>query len=171
MITSDSVGYKPVQSIQSIQSLPEIWSIVAQKFGQTVALNAPHLKPKVTITYQELERKIVAFATALQVLGVQPQDKIALFADNSPRWLIADQGIMTTGAVDVVRSSTAETQELAYIFQDSDSVGLVVEDLKTFKKLVSAIQNLNLKFIVLLSDETATEIGELSSRVLNFNQL
>jgi long-chain acyl-CoA synthetase len=171
MITTNYLDYKTVRSIQSVQSLPEIWPIVAQNFAQTIALNAPHLKPKVTITYQELYQKIIAFATALQTLGVQPQEKIALFADNSPRWFIADQGIMTAGAVDVVRSSSAETQELLYIFQDSDSVGLVVEDLKTCQKLVSAIQTLNLKFIILLSDETVHEIGEFSGKVLNFNQL
>jgi long-chain acyl-CoA synthetase len=171
MITTNSLDYKSVQSIKSIRSLPEIWPIVAQNFAQNFALNAPHLKPKVTITYQELYQKIIAFATALQTLGVQPQEKIALFADNSPRWFIADQGIMTAGAVDVVRSSNAETQELLYILQDSDSVGLVVEDLKTFQKLVSAIQTLNLKFVILLSDEPVPTIGEFSGKVLNFNQL
>lgn len=171
MITSDSIDYQPAQSIQTVRSLPEIWQIVAQNFAQTVALNAPHLKPKVTITYQELYQKIVAFATSLQILGIQPQEKIALFADNSPRWFIADQGIMTAGAVDVVRSSTAETQELAYIFQDSDSVGLVVEDLKTLKKLVPAIKESSLKFIVLLSDETAAEINELACKIFNFEGL
>jgi long-chain acyl-CoA synthetase len=38
--------------------------------------------------------------------------RIALFADNSPRWLIADRGIMSIGAFNAVRSSQAETQEL-----------------------------------------------------------
>lgn len=171
MVTSNCIDSKPTTSIQSVQSLPEIWAITAKNFAQTVALNAPHLKPKVVITYQELYQKIVAFATSLQVLGIQPQDKIALFADNSPRWLIADQGIMTAGAVDIVRSSTAESQELTYIFQDSDSVALVVEDLKTLKKLASTIKELNLKFIALLSDETVAESSEFSCRILNFNQL
>ena len=168
MVVSASISQK---SLQSIQSLPEIWQIAADKFAQTIALNAPHLKPQVQITYQELDRKITAFAIGLQTLGIQPQDKVALFADNSPRWFIADQGIMTAGAVDAVRSATAEVQELSYIFQDSDSVALVVEDQKTLNKLIPEIQGSDLKFVVLLSDETVTENNQLSCKVINFSEL
>ena len=167
MVVSASISQK---SLQSIQSLPEIWQIAADKFAQTIALNAPHLKPQVEITYQELARKITAFAIGLQTLGIQPQDKVALFADNSPRWFIADQGIMTAGAVDAVRSATAEVQELSYIFQDSDSVGLVVEDQKTLNKLIPEIKRSDLKFIILLSDETVAE-NSFSCKILNFSEL
>ena len=159
------------ESLQSVRSLPEIWQIVADKFSQTVALNAPHLKPQVKLTYQELYQKIVAFAIGLQSLGIQPQDKVALFADNSPRWFIADQGIMTAGAVDIVRSATAEVRELSYIFQDSDSVALVVEDRKTLDKLTPEILGSDLKFVVLLSDEAVSQNSELSCQVLNFQEL
>ena len=170
-MTIANANSQSVKSVSEVRSLPEIWQIVASKYGETVALNAPHLKPKVTITYQELYKKIVTFATGLQVLGIKPQDKIALFADNSPRWFIADQGIMTAGAVDVVRSGTAEAQELSYIFQDSDSVALVVENQKTLDRLISEINTSDLKFIVLLSDETVTNKEELNCEIVNFNQL
>ncbi len=168
MVVSVKVDSEPVNSLQA---LPEIWQISAQKFGQNIALSAPHLKPKVSISYQELAQKISDVAIALQALGVQPQEKIALFADNSPRWLIADQGIMQAGGVNVVRSSTAETQELAYIFQDSDSVALVAEDQKTLDKLIPEIKDRSLKFVILLSDEEINDDNQLDCQVLNFNQL
>ena len=168
MIVSASATQK---SLQSVHSLPEIWQIIADKFAQTVALNAPHLKPQVKITYQELYQKILAFAIGLQTLGIQAQDKVALFADNSPRWFIADQGIMTAGAVDAVRSATAEVQELSYIFQDSDSVALVVENQKTLDRLIPEIAESNLKFVILLSDETATQNDKVTCQILNFQEL
>ena len=168
MIVSASATQK---SLQSVHSLPEIWQIITDKFAQTVALNAPHLKPQVKITYQELYQKILAFAIGLQTLGIQAQDKVALFADNSPRWFIADQGIMTAGAVDAVRSATAETQELSYIFQDSDSVALVVENQKTLDRLIPEIAESNLKFVILLSDETATQNDKVTCQILNFQEL
>lgn len=34
------------------------------------------------------------FAEGLRVIGVKPDEKIALFADNSCRWLVADQGAL-----------------------------------------------------------------------------
>jgi long-chain acyl-CoA synthetase len=154
---------------QSIQSLPEIWQLVAAKFGNIVALNAPHLKPEVVLTYQELYNKIQEFAIALQVLGIQPTDKIALFADNSPRWFIADQGIMMAGAVDVVRSAVAEKQELLYIFSDSQSKYLVVENLETLARLRPELDSLSPETVILLSDETPDP--EIPFKIINFQQL
>lgn len=151
-----------------LESLPEIWQIAAEKFGDTIALKDPHAKPEVVINYRDLYSKIQQFATGLQALGIDPQDKVALFADNSPRWFIADQGIMTAGAVDVVRSSGAESQELAYILENSDSTALVVENAKTLAKLSSQLTDLPIRLIVLLSDEDSPEA---SIKTINFQQL
>ena len=152
-----------------LQSMPEIWRITAERFGDVIALQAPHAEPEVAIDYQNLYAQIQQFASGLQALGIQPQDKVALFSDNSPRWFIADQGIMTAGAVDVVRSSGAEQQELIYILSNSDSTALVVENRKTLEKLSSELANLPIALVVLLSDEA---VGENTTiKTVNFTQL
>lgn len=43
----------------------------------------------------QLERKILDFVEGLRTVGILPDQKIALFADNSCRWLVADQGIFS----------------------------------------------------------------------------
>jgi long-chain acyl-CoA synthetase len=136
-----------------ISSVPEIWSILAAKCGSVVCLNAPHSQPAISLTYQEVATQIQLFATGLQSLGIQPSRAIALFADNSPRWLIADQGIMSIGAFNAVRSSQAETQELLSILDNSKAQILVVEDLKTLNRLSSHLVSLSINLIILLSDE------------------
>ncbi len=153
----------------SVQSLPEIWSLAAQRFGETVALNNPHVNPEVVITYSQLNQLIQQFAAGLQSLGVKIGDRISLFADNSPRWFIADQGIMTAGAVDAVRSGQAEREELRFIMANSGSTALVVEDLKTLTKLRDYLNALPIKLIVLLSDEKPEELANI--KMLNFSGL
>ena len=153
----------------NLNSLPEIWQRTANKFGETIALQDPHAKPEISISYRDLAGKIEQFAAGLQALDIQPQTKVALFADNSPRWFIADQGIMASGAVDVVRSAGAEQQELAYILENSDSTALVAENLKTLNKLSSELTNLPITLIILLSDETPSE--DLGIKTLNYQQL
>ena len=153
----------------SIQSLPAVWQVAAKKFGKTVALDSPHTNPKISLTYEELARQIQQFASGLQALGVKPASKVALFADNSPRWFIADQGIMTAGAANAVRSSGAERRELLYIFEDSDSSSLVVENLETLAKLRPELDDLSVDLIVLLSNETPPE--DVPHQVVNFEQL
>ncbi|MFS7988847.1 putative long-chain-fatty-acid--[acyl-carrier-protein] ligase [Helianthus anomalus] len=44
------------------------------------------------MTYKQVEQEIINFAENLKVIGIKPCEKLALFADNSCRWLIADQG-------------------------------------------------------------------------------
>ncbi|BAY40900.1 putative long-chain-fatty-acid--CoA ligase [Nostoc sp. NIES-2111] len=153
----------------NIESLPEIWPIAAKRFGDTVALHNPHAKPAVEITYKQLAEKIQLFASGLQALGVKGGDRISLIADNSPNWFIADQGIMTAGAVDAVRSSQAEKEELLYIVGHSGSTVIVVEDLKTFNKLQDRLPDLPIEFVVLLTNEAPPT--ESSIKILNFSQL
>ncbi|MGF1992186.1 MAG: AMP-dependent synthetase/ligase [Nostoc sp. ZfuVER08] len=160
---------KKLVDYANVQSLPEIWPLAAREFGDIVALHSPHTKPEIVITYTQLAEKIQLFAAGLQSLGVKLGDRISLIADNSPRWFIADQGIMTAGGVDAVRSSQAEKEELLFIIANSGSTAVVIEDLKTLKKLQDRLNDLPIEFVILLSDEAPATEGPL--KVLNFTQL
>ncbi|OWY63664.1 long-chain fatty acid--CoA ligase [cyanobacterium TDX16] len=153
----------------SVQSLPEIWSIAQQQFSQIIALKDPHAQPEVSLTYAQMYRQTQQFAAGLQALGIQRGDRVALFADNSPRWAIADRGIITAGAVDAVRSAQAGREELLFILADSGSTALVVEDRRTLIKLRDRLGSLPIKLVILLSDEVP-EAGE-TFKVMNFPTL
>ena len=161
----------------NVDLLPEIWPLAAKKFGNTVALHNPHAKPEVKITYSQLADQIQRFAVGLQSLGMNMRDsetpnigeRISLIADNSPGWFIADQGIMTAGAVNAVRSAQAEREELLFIIANSGSTVLVVEDIKTFQKLEKGLKDLPIKLVILLSDETPPTAENLE--LVNFSQL
>jgi long-chain acyl-CoA synthetase len=166
---------KGLVDYSNLRSLPEVWQITAKLFPDAVALIDPHAKVKVSLTYAQLNQQIQQFATGIQALGLNGDatesipPRVALIADNSPRWLIADQGIMLAGAANAVRSSAAEKGELLYIVEHSGSIGLVVENIKTLKKLSPELSNFPLQWVVLLSDEEVEVNPDL--RVLNFTQL
>ncbi|GAB1539064.1 AMP-binding protein [Scytonema sp. NUACC21] len=156
----------------SVQSLPFVWRLAHERFGQTQALVDPHTKPEVVLTYTQLYQQIQSFAAGLQALGVQPEANlpyVALFADNSPRWFIADQGIMAAGAINVVRGAQADPEELLFILADSASTVLVVENRETLKKLCPQLYSLPIHLVVLLSDEEPDE--ENSLKILNYQKL
>ncbi|NJK99189.1 MAG: long-chain fatty acid--CoA ligase [Spirulinaceae cyanobacterium SM2_1_0] len=136
-----------------LTALSQLWPRVAQRYRDTLALHDPHSEPEVRLTYSELAAQIQQFAAGLQALGIEPGNKIALFADNSPRWFIADQGTMAAGAANAVRSGQAERQELLYIFRHSDSQALIAHDLETVNRLQPDLDDLPVRFIILLSDE------------------
>ncbi len=155
-----------------IAAIPEVWPTVAARYGDHLALYDPHSSPETRYTYAELAAAIRQFAAGLQALGVQPKETIALFSENQPRWMVADQGIMTAGAIDAVRGANANKDELLFILDHSDSTGLVVQDMATLKKFVGDLAGTGLRFVILLTDEAATTEADLGgAKLLNFSEL
>jgi len=175
MSNTPNISRRESQALQGsidyskVNLLSEIWPLAAKQFGNIVALKNPHSKPETVITYAQLAEQIQQFAAGLQALEVKAGDRISLIADNSPRWFIADQGIITTGAVDAVRSSQAEKEELLFIIANSGSTVLVVEDLKTLSRLRDRLSDLPIRVTILLSDEAPPTDDSL--KILNFPQL
>ncbi len=151
------------QDYVNVQALPEMWAIAARKFANTIAVCDTHREPKVQMTYGQLHQQMRQFAAGLQSLGIVPvpggeyPTRVALFSDNQPRWLVADQGIMLAGAANVVRSAQADLLELRFILENSEAVAIVLEDAALLKKLRSHLEAFDLRFIILLSDEVVPE--------------
>lgn len=156
------------------RSLPEAWEMERSHFSRIVALKDPHSQPAVELTYAQLGDRVEQFAAGIQSLGLPPIEnglppRIALFANNSPRWQIADRGLMYAGAADVVRGSDADIEELVYIFQQSGSVGLVVENRDLYDRLDPHLESERLKWVILLSDEEAPRREGVQG--LNFSEV
>ncbi|MEM8545840.1 MAG: AMP-binding protein [Cyanobacteria bacterium P01_H01_bin.119] len=165
----DRAGIAQQQDYGHIQSLPEVWPLAAERYGSQLALDDPHYQPSAQLTYQQLWSNIQQFAAGLQGLGMGPRAHVSLFADNSHRWFIADQGIMAAGGIDAVRSAQAETEELRYIAEHSDSTVLIVENLKLWQRLSDRFQDLPMQVMVLLSDEPVP--AQTPFKALNYGQL
>ncbi len=148
-------------------TLLSVWQILMEEHGDVLAVQDPHGDPVVEMSYRELFQTIQWFAAGLQAWGVQVGERVALISDNTPRWLIADLGSMFMGAVNVPRSSTADSQELGFILRNTDCSTVIVENVKTLKRLDSLIRELCIERIVVLS-EAATD---LPSGCLTLNQL
>ncbi|MFS8922862.1 AMP-binding protein, partial [Synechococcus sp. B60.1] len=144
-------------------TLLNVWQVLAEKFADQIALRDPHAQPVLEISYGELFRGIQTLAAGLQALGIRPGDRVAIFAENSPRWLMADLATLFTGAVNVPRSAVADPAELGYILRHSGSTALIAQDVKTLRRVQPVVQELGLERLLLLSDEE--EAG-----VLNFSQ-
>jgi long-chain acyl-CoA synthetase len=165
----DLAAIATLRDYSQIQALPDIWPLAAERYGDRPAMVDTHTPPTATLTYRQLWQGIQAFAAGLQSLGVAPRSTVALFADNSHRWLMADQGIMTAGCANAVRSSQADPEELRYIAEHSDSSVLVAQDLKLWQRLQEAVATLPITLVVLLSDEAVPEDAPV--KMLNFSQL
>lgn len=147
----------------AVQSLPEMWSIAARRFASITAVHDPHGKPEIKLIYAQLYEQMQHFASGVQASRIQvtPEDsippRVALFSDNNPRWLIADQGILRSGAANVVRGAQASYEELIFILRHSGAIALIVQNIELLNKIWAGLTNLPIRFVIVLSDEPIAE--------------
>ncbi|TVU44125.1 hypothetical protein EJB05_03558 [Eragrostis curvula] len=138
-------------TVHEWKAVPDIWRTATEKYADRIAVIDPYHEPRSEWTYKQLEQEILDFSQGMRAIGVAPDEKLALFADNSCRWLVADQGIMATGAINVVRGTRSSDKELFQIYTHSESIALVVDSPQFFNRIAeSFISRINARFIVLL---------------------
>ena len=137
--------------VQSLGRVDQVWPWLKSHHGDVMAVDAPHAAYPECLSYQELAERIDQASAAFRSLKISSGDVVGLFAENSPRWLVADQGLMRAGAIDAVRGAAAPVEELRYILEDSAAVALVVQtaDLLQRLQLPAELQE-RLRFVLVL---------------------
>jgi len=72
-------------------------------------------------TWKETREEAIGLAKGLIVLGLKKGDRIVIFSESRPRWIIADQAIQVCGAIGVPLYPTLTLEELKYMTADSGS--------------------------------------------------
>ena len=142
--------------VQKLLRVDAVWPWLADRHGAIAALDAPHAAHPERFNFGELAERIATAAAAFRRNGVNEGDVVALFAENSPRWLVADQGLMRAGAADAVRGASAPVEELRYILMDCRATALVVQNAEVWRRLALAPdQRAQLRFVLQLEGEPA----------------
>ncbi len=150
--------------LETLTQVDEIWEHLKVQLGDVLAVDSPHTFHPERFTYKELAENISIAANAFAQMGVETDDVVALFAENSPRWLIADQGLMRIGASNSVRGATAPPSELRYILDDSNAVGLIVQNSDVWERLSLDETQINkLKFVIQLEGKASEGVFEWES--------
>ncbi|MEE2911517.1 MAG: long-chain fatty acid--CoA ligase [Candidatus Poribacteria bacterium] len=148
---------------------------INQAFLDTVERRGdyPALKSKIDGTYQpttynQLADQVKNFALGLRELGLGFGDRVAMLAENSERWAVADLGILSLGAVNVPMFYTSTPAQVSYIVQDSGSKIICVSTKRQLEKVKSFFdQVIELEKVIIFD-----ELDELDDpHTLTFNQV
>jgi len=140
--------------IENFNHIDQIWEYLKNKCGDTLAVCDLRGKNKEKFTYSELADLITKVSKSFRYYGLSKGDVVTLISENSPRWLVADQGLMRLGAINAVRGINSPSIELDYIIEHSKSVGLIVESKEIWLKLAKKEElKKRFKFIINLADE------------------
>lgn len=80
----------------------------------------------VTLTFRQLGDQVLDFARAAIARGIRPGDRVAVWAPNSARWLVAALGTVTAGATVVTVNTRYRGEEAADLLHRSSAVALFV---------------------------------------------
>nr|ABE11263.1 putative long-chain-fatty-acid--CoA ligase [uncultured Prochlorococcus marinus clone HF10-88F10] len=140
--------------IKTLDHIDQIWEKLKFKCGDTLAVCDLRGKYKEKFSYSELADLITKVSFSFKNYGLVKGDVVTIISENSPRWLVVDQGLMRLGAINAVRGINSPSVELDYIIKHSNSVGLIVQSKEIWLKLDNKEElKKRLKFIINLEDE------------------
>src|SRR5262245_45199551 len=94
------------------------------------------------VTGAQLDERVRNLALALNHLGVRAGDRVALLAESSPEWSMADYGILANGAVNVPIYPTQAVDQVEFILRNSGARVLFVSTNRQLKRIATALDAL-----------------------------
>ena len=162
-IVNDRISYREL----NWKVIPDIWESLAKLIPKKTMLSDPITLPNIDLTYSQVYEFITKGAASMQKLGIKPGDCVSIFAENSYKWFILEQSVMKAGACNSVRGANTPTSELNYIYKNSESIGLIVDNVDMVKKLYNSIKEETGKtpqFIIIINSQgmSGNEIAKIN---------
>src|SRR5262245_27086731 len=148
----------------SVTTLPEL-------FLKAAGFNKPDcLLHKVGGTYQpvstaELVDRVRRLAKALEGLGVEPGDRVALMAENGPHWPTVDFATLSAGAVLVPVYPTLLPDQASYIAKDCGAKVVVAQTVQHLEGFLSHSDDLSQvrQFVLIQGESNDPRVVTLSA--------
>ncbi len=103
------------------------------------------------ISSDDLRQSVQQIGAGLAKLGVRKGDRIALLSENRPEWAIADQGILSIGAINVPFYVTLPAAQIVDLIHDSEASTIIVSTQVQLEKVLSIASELpSLRQIVVM---------------------
>jgi len=114
-------------------------------------------------TWAQAREEVIALARGIIALGIKRGERVAIYSESRPRWIIADQAIQASGAVGVPLYPTVSEEELAYMLEDSESRMVIVSSAEKARLVVKVSQGKPMPLIITMSPWDGEKTEGLSS--------
>lgn len=104
-----------------------------------IFLRQPYGSTWKTLTYSQAGQEARKMATALEKLGLQKGDHIAIYSKNCYHWILSDLAIMMIGCVSIPLYATLPAKKLAEVIELSDSKAIFLGKLDDWGDKATAI--------------------------------
>jgi long-chain acyl-CoA synthetase len=124
-----------------------------------------------TLTWGAAAERVYAIAAGLMDLGIRSEERVAISANTSVDWILADLGILCAGAATTTVYPSTNADETAFILADSGSRVLIAENAAQLAKARERRSELpELAHVVVMDAAGATD-AEGDGWVLSLDEL
>ncbi|ADN77972.1 AMP-dependent synthetase and ligase [Ferrimonas balearica DSM 9799] len=149
-------------SLEQLHLVPVLRQRIAQ-LGDAPALRHQVAGQWQDISWKRFGEQLDALSRALLALGVEVQDKVAIFAQNCAEWAIADVASMQCRAVIAPIYPTNTDEQAAYIINDAGAKVLFVAGEEQYAKALALVAHCpTLQHIVLMDDALQVQSCEVT---------
>ncbi|MEZ0091551.1 FadD3 family acyl-CoA ligase [Streptacidiphilus sp. EB129] len=117
-------------------TIPGLVRIAAQRYGEAEAV----VGPRTRLSYRDLGVRVERAAAAVMAAGVGPGDRVAIWAPNTPDFVVAALGAVTAGAVLVPLGTRLKGAEAVELLRRTRAELLFVTDAFLGVSYVSALR-------------------------------
>jgi long-chain acyl-CoA synthetase len=132
-------------------TLVEIFRYAVRTHNRADAINFKRDGRWISISSDELLRRIENIACGWHSLGVRQGDRVAILSESRPEWTLSDAGCLFAAAIDVPIYPTLTPSQVRYILKDSGARVLVVANQEKLDELSGILADCSaLEYIVLI---------------------
>lgn len=147
-------------------TIPQLFEKSVKQFpNNTLVLEKDSSKVYKPITYSEIQSSVYSFACGLLNIGIKHGDRLALLSEGRSEWLIAELGMLFTGAINVPLSiKINEPDDLAFRINHSECSIVVVSErqLEKIRNIIPTIKNVSTLIVINDNDSNKLRQGEIS---------
>src|SRR5438093_3373257 len=131
----------------------------AERWPQNVALEIQRRNGTESYTYSEARRMAESVGRWLRENGIQPGARVAILAENHPRWVTTYLGIISAGCTAVPLDTAFHADQIAKLLKNSGSE-LLFCDLKHVGIAQQAIAELKVDIVLTQASVNSSSAGE-----------
>ena len=118
------MGRHEPSTSEQVQSIPALAQWAAARYGDAEAV----VDGDTRLTFDDLAARALVATRATMALGIEPGDRVAIWAPNRWEWIVAALGVLGAGAWLVPVNTRFKGDEAAYILEQADVAALFTVD-------------------------------------------
>src|SRR5262249_6486991 len=91
----------------------------------------------VKLTWEDFHSRVLKVFTYLQELGLKSDDKVCIFSQSNPEWMMIDNACLASGFVVVPMYHSNSVEDVTFILEDSEVKVVFVDDESCCQKMAA----------------------------------